>query len=704
MPRLSRKEDKAKDSNASTDDNQASMSTQAGVLTWEERNLSSPTVFSESRGHYKMCLDVEVRNVTLPQYISPLPLGLSSADRDYLRMKGALNIPKAELRDALLECFALFVHPLLPVIDLGDVYSRIESNGRTGTVSLLLLQMVMFAATAYVDIRILNKHGYNSASQARLEFFNRAKLLYSLDCEPDRLAVLQTVILMTLRSDQPDLITHTRHHISVAMTRAQLINQDPAMKISQRLWKRILWTCYMRDCILAISFQTPMIIRYEEFDIPPLELQDFDAASWLRAVHWISRHTGNPSGNLCNAQTLAKLCIALVECCQRISYGLNCQYGTHPGEDGFEEELVTQSLGDIAGSKRVIGRFTQIYAEINVEDPITGPGAKQLDSVSLHEYCLQEFRSEQIATLLNTVSQSLMGIESKDIIALGFLHYCKAGTGFQAVISDTKHGGQYLRIRQGTQTISKFMAKELKEGSLWLSTPVTHIEQCQDTGVCIVRSANEAVFMAKKVILSVATPFYKTIQFSPPLPTEKQRLALENILGYYSKMIFVFQKPWWRTAGLSGEIKAQDNGPILFSMDTSIPEDDQWSISCFIVGGRGLKWSKLSREERYSSACSQLRSGFEKVELESGKLEVPEPINTLEYEWTKQEFFLGGPCPASPPGLLSSVDGAALCKSFENVHFVGTETSLEWKGYMEGAIRSGDRGAAEVVAELQERF
>lgn len=241
-------------------------------------------------------------------------------------------------------------------------------------------------------------------------------------------------------------------------------------------------------------------------------------------------------------------------------------------------------------------------------------------------------------------------------------------------------------------------------GSLWLSTPVTHIEQCPDTGVCTVRSANRAVFLAKKVILSVATPLYKKIQFSPPLPTEKQRLSQENILGYYSKIIFVFEKPWWRTAGLSGEIKAQDNGPILFSVDTSIPDDDQWSISCFIVGGRGLKWSQLSQEERYSSAWSQLRSAFEKVDLESGKLNVPEPINTLEYEWSKQEFFLGGPCPASPPGLLSSIDGAALLKPFENVHFVGTETALEWKGYMEGAIRSGDRGAAEVIAELQDKY
>lgn len=245
------------------------------------------------------------------------------------------------------------------------------------------------------------------------------------------------------------------------------------------------------------------------------------------------------------------------------------------------------------------------------------------------------------------------------------------------------------------------MAAELKANSLWLSTPVTHIEQCKETSVCTVRSANNAIFRAKKVILSAATPLYRKIEFTPPLPAEKQRLAQENILGYYSKMIFVFEKPWWRTAGFSGEIKAQDLGPILFSVDSSIPDDDQWSISCFIVGRRGLEWSKLSQEERYSSAWSQLRSAFERVDLESWKIEVPEPINSLEFEWSKQEFFQGGPCPMSPPGLLSSVDGAAVRKPFDNVHFVGTETALEWKGYMEGAIRSGDRGAEEVIAALR---
>jgi monoamine oxidase len=247
------------------------------------------------------------------------------------------------------------------------------------------------------------------------------------------------------------------------------------------------------------------------------------------------------------------------------------------------------------------------------------------------------------------------------------------------------------------------MANELNPESLCLSTPVIRVEQSTTTGgSCIVRSSNGIVIEAKKVILSIASPLYKTVQFTPPLPAQKQRLATENKLGYYAKMIFVFNKPWWRNAGLSGEIQFLDQGPILSSVDTSIPDDDQWSISCFIVGRRGLEWSQLSEAERRSSVWNQLRSAFEKVKLEAQQVQIAEPIDILDFEWTKQEFFHGGPCPASPPGLLSSIDGSVVREPFGNVHFIGTETALEWKGYMEGAVRSGDRGAEEVIATLRD--
>ena len=52
------------------------------------------------------------------------------------------------------------------------------------------------------------------------------------------------------------------------------------------------------------------------------------------------------------------------------------------------------------------------------------------------------------------------------------------------------------------------------------------------------------------------------------------------------------------------------------------------------------------------------------------------------------------------PGLLTKA-GAALKEPRGNLHFVGTETSDVWSGYMEGAVRSGVRGAKEVVDALQ---
>lgn len=252
----------------------------------------------------------------------------------------------------------------------------------------------------------------------------------------------------------------------------------------------------------------------------------------------------------------------------------------------------------------------------------------------------------------------------------------------------------------GTQTIAKNMASSLKPGSLYLEAPVTHIEQSSTNGLCSIRTSNNKTFQARKTILSIATPLYNSIQFMPSLPADKQRLAQENKLGYYSKLIFVFESPWWRTAGFSGEIKSQDEGPILFSVDTSIPDDNQWSISCFIVGGRGQKWSELSKEKRYSTAWAQFCSAFEEAQRGTRKFHISEPINVLEFEWSKEPFFLGGPCAASPPGLLSSIDGAAIRKPFGDIHFIGTETALAWKGYMEGAVRSGDRGAEEVIAAL----
>lgn len=196
--------------------------------------------------------------------------------------------------------------------------------------------------------------------------------------------------------------------------------------------------------------------------------------------------------------------------------------------------------------------------------------------------------------------------------------------------------------------------------------------------------------------MSVPTCLYSTIAFDPPLPPSKQALGDSTALGYYSKTIFVFEKPWWREAGLSGIIESE-TGPIYFSRDTCSEEDGQYSITCFVAGDRGREWSKWSSAERKKIVSNQFKRIFSAVDIKA-----PEPVNIIVQEWTKQPWIWGAPSPVMMPGTLTSDSGKALREAYGRVHFVGTETSLVWKGYMEGAVRSGVRGAEEVIQAFEE--
>ncbi len=76
--------------------------------------------------------------------------------------------------------------------------------------------------------------------------------------------------------------------------------------------------------------------------------------------------------------------------------------------------------------------------------------------------------------------------------------------------------------------------------------------------------------------------------------------------------------------------------------------------------------------------------------------------DSRETIWMVEPWSLGAPCPVPGPGTWEKL-GPALRESFENIHFVGTETAFLWKGYLEGAITSGERGAREVILALQDK-
>ncbi len=132
-------------------------------------------------------------------------------------------------------------------------------------------------------------------------------------------------------------------------------------------------------------------------------------------------------------------------------------------------------------------------------------------------------------------------------------------------------------------------------------------------------------------------------------------------------------------------------GPVSVTRDSSVDGKGVYSLTCFVVGDPAAPWISLSPEERLKRVIAHIKRAFGPIVGD-----VPEPIDAVHHVWAEDQWSQGCPCPVMPPGVLSEF-GHALRTKHENVHFVGTETAFEWKGYMEGAVRSGERGAKEVV-------
>ncbi|KLU88326.1 cutinase transcription factor 1 beta, partial [Magnaporthiopsis poae ATCC 64411] len=268
----------------------------------------------------------------LPAFVKPLPGRLTSDDIKYLHAKGALSLPELGLQNALLQAYVEFVHPYMPLIELHDFLNAIHSrDGLCGQISLFLYHAVMFAATAFVDIRHLQEAGYPTRKAARKFYFAKTRLLYDFDYESDRLVLVQALLLMTYWYETPDDQKDTWHWMGVAISLAHTIglhrnpgNTNMAPR-KQKLWKRIWWSCFMRDRLVALGMRRPTRIKDEDFDVPMLVESDFELEALSDENQLLSADCALVR-DLGMQRELAELCIQKAKLCVLISRMLKAQY------------------------------------------------------------------------------------------------------------------------------------------------------------------------------------------------------------------------------------------------------------------------------------------------------------------------------------------------------------------------------------------
>ena len=160
--------------------------------------------------------------------------------------------------------------------------------------------------------------------------------------------------------------------------------------------------------------------------------------------------------------------------------------------------------------------------------------------------------------------------------------------------------------------------------------------------------------------------------------------------GTLMKFEAIYDTPFWRAKGLSGQV-VSENGPIKVTFDTS-PQDGTPGIMMGFIGGHEARvWQNRPADERRTAALRNLADYFGDEALN--------PRQVVEFNWSTEVWNRGCPVAVLGPGTLIDF-GAELRTPVGRVHWAGTETSTYWNGYMDGAVRSGERAANEVLAGL----
>jgi monoamine oxidase len=208
-------------------------------------------------------------------------------------------------------------------------------------------------------------------------------------------------------------------------------------------------------------------------------------------------------------------------------------------------------------------------------------------------------------------------------------------------------------------------------------------------GVRIV--ADGTTVEARRAILAVPPVLATRLAYSPSLPNGKEALLKALVPGDLVKAEAVYPTLFWRDAGLTGQ-GVSDVGPVSVIFDNS-PADGSVGVVFGFVGGSAYRqWSPLPAAQRRDQVLNLL-AAFVGDQARS-------PVDYFEQDWTKERWTRGCPVAHVAPGVLTKY-GPWLRRAVGRVHFAGTETSDYWMGYMDGAVRAGERAAREVIAALR---
>lgn len=350
---------------------------------------------------------------------------------------------------------------------------------------------------------------------------------------------------------------------------------------------------------------------------------------------------------------------------------------------GAIPKLPVPVLADIGQAQLRLDRMAKT---VPLEAPWLAPRATEWDGETVETWLRRHVHTRGAREMLQLAVRAVFATEAADLSLLHFLFYSHSG-GFLDRLLDVRDGAQESRIVGGSQVLATGLAERL--GVVRCGVPVRRVAQDAD-GVTV--EGVGLTVRARRVVVATPPVLAGRFDYEPVLPPWRDQLTQQLPMGSVIKCMAVYDEPFWRADGLTGQ-STSDEGPVQLTFDNTPPPGHPGVLLAFVEGAHARALSRISADERRSAVVTCLTRAFGP--------RAEHPSEFLEVDWAAEPFSRGCYGAHLAPGVLTQF-GAALREPCGRIHWAGTETATVWAGYMDGAVRSGEAVALDVAKALAE--
>ena len=339
------------------------------------------------------------------------------------------------------------------------------------------------------------------------------------------------------------------------------------------------------------------------------------------------------------------------------------------------------ALMDVQLAMTRLGRMAKTVPPAS---PWTAPKSASWDAETVASWTRRHMRTQLGRSLIGLACEAVWAADPADVSLLHFLAYCNSAGTLESLIS-TDGGAQQSRIVGGSQRIALALADQLGDVVV-LNEPVRRIEH----GDGVVVRGDTLTVRASRVIVAMSPALAGRFVYEPALPGHRDQLTQRTPNGSVIKCMAIYDEPFWRDAGLSGQLTS-DRGPVKVVFDNSPPDGRPGVLLGFLEGNQARDLGRWSESERRKCVLDCFTRFFGPKAAKAN--------DYVEKVWADDEWTRGCYGAFFPPNTWTAF-GEALRAPIGPIHWAGAETATLWMGYMDGAIGSGERAAAEVLLDV----